>query len=308
MKPQRIISLLPSATEIVCALGGAHLLVGRSHACDYPEEIRELPVCTRPRIDADAGSAEIDRQVKEKLGQALSIYEVDEARIKELKPHLIITQAQCEVCAVSLDEVKQSVASWTNLKPEILSLSPQRLAQVWDNIREVGRAMELVDEGREVLKALKMRVVGIIERACLIKNRPTVACVEWLDPLMAAGNWVPELVDLAGGKNLFGEAGKHSPWMKWEDVQEQDPDIILLMPCGFDLQRTTSELSALSGKPGWPKLKAVKKKQVYLLDGSHYFNRPGPRLVESMEILAEIMHPKLFDFKHEKKGWKRVDH
>jgi iron complex transport system substrate-binding protein len=150
MKPQRIISLLPSATEIVCALGGEHLLVGRSHECDYPEEIRELPVCTRPRINSNAGSAEIDRQVKDKLRQALSIYEVDEARIRELKPHLIITQAQCEVCAVSLDEVKQAVQSWTNLKPEILSLSPQRLAQVWDNIREVGRAMELGDEGREV--------------------------------------------------------------------------------------------------------------------------------------------------------------
>jgi iron complex transport system substrate-binding protein len=306
MKPQRIISLLPSATEIVCALGGSHLLVGRSHECDYPEEICELPVCTRPRIDANASSAEIDRQVKDKLRQALSIYEVDEARIQELKPHLIITQAQCEVCAVSLDEVKQAVASWTNLKPEILSLSPQRLAEVWENIREVGRAMELADEGREVLKALKMRVVGIIERACLIKKRPTVACLEWLDPLMAAGNWVPELVELAGGTNLLGEAGKHSPWLKWEDLQGKDPDIILLMPCGFDLQRTTNELPALTTKAGWSKLKAVKKKQVYLLDGSHYFNRPGPRLVESMEILAEIMHPKLFDFKHENKGWKRL--
>jgi iron complex transport system substrate-binding protein len=306
MKPQRIISLLPSATEIVCAFGGAHLLVGRSHECDFPEEICELPVCTRPRIDANASSAEIDRQVKDKLRQALSIYEVDEARIQELKPHLIITQAQCEVCAVSLDEVKQAVASWTNLKPEILSLSPQRLAEVWENIREVGRAMELVDEGREVLKALKMRVVVINAGACLIKKRPTVACLEWLDPLMAAGNWVPELVELAGGINLFGEAGKHSPWLKWEDLQDQDPDIILLMPCGFDLQRTSGELSVLSGKPGWAKLKAVKKKQVYLLDGSHYFNRPGPRLVESMEILAEIMHPKLFDFKHENKGWRRV--
>jgi iron complex transport system substrate-binding protein len=148
--------------------------------------------------------------------------------------------------------------------------------------------------------------VGIIERACLIKKRPTVACVEWLEPLMAAGNWVPELVDLAGGTNLFGEPGKHSPWMKWEDLQEKDPDIILLMPCGFDLERTCGELSALSGKPGWPKLKAVKKKQVYLMDGSHYFNRPGPRLVESLEMLAEIMHPKLFDFKHENKAWKRL--
>ncbi|HUR47426.1 MAG TPA: cobalamin-binding protein [Candidatus Saccharimonadales bacterium] len=306
MKPHRIVSLLPSATEIVCALGGSELLVGRSHECDYPPEIQALPVCTRPRIDPSTTSGEIDIQVKKQLEKALSIYEVDAERIQELKPHLIITQAQCEACAVSLADVEKAVQSWQSPKPQILSLSPQRLAEVWESIREVGRAMRLPDDGRDVLKALKMRVVGIIEKACLIKRRPSVVCVEWMEPLMAAGNWVPELVDLAGGKNLFGEAGKHSPWMKWEELEAADPEIILLMPCGFDLERTQRELTVLSDNPGWSKLQAVRKKQVYVIDGSHYFNRPGPRLVESIEILAEIFNPKLFHIGHEKKAWKKL--
>ncbi|MDB6034811.1 MAG: Periplasmic binding protein [Verrucomicrobiales bacterium] len=306
MKPQRIVSLLPSATEIVCALGGAHLLAGRSHECDFPEEIRQLPACTRPNIDSSGSSVEIDRQVKDKLQQALSIYDVDVEQLKALKPDLIITQAQCEVCAVSIDQVEKAVGNWTNQRPKVISLSPQKLADVWDEIRAVGRAMDLPDEGRESLKALKLRVVNIIERACMIKKRPTVACIEWLEPLMAAGNWVPEMVDLAGGQGLFGEAGKHSPWMEWSELVARDPDMIILMPCGFDIERTQTELPVLMARSEWSKLKAVKERQVFIVDGNQYFNRPGPRIVDSMEILAEILHPKQFGSEHAGKGWKRI--
>jgi iron complex transport system substrate-binding protein len=306
MKPLRIISLLPSATEIVCALAGADLLVGRSHECDFPEEIRHLPVCTRPQIDSSASSVEIDGQVKGKLEQALSIYEVDVEQLKALRPDLIITQAQCEVCAVSLEQVEQALGDWTSQRPHILSLSPKKLADIWDDVRAVGKALDLPDEGKEALKALKLRVVTIIERACMIKKKPTVACIEWLEPLMAAGNWVPELVDLAGGQNLFGEAGKHSPWMEWSELTARNPDIIILMPCGFDIARTQSELSVLSAHAEWSKLKAVKERQVFIVDGNQYFNRPGPRIVDSMEILAEILHPKQFGSEHAGKGWKRI--
>jgi iron complex transport system substrate-binding protein len=306
MKPQRIVTLLPSATEIVCALGGTDLLVGRSHECDFPDEIRHLPVCTRPQIDSSASSGEIDRQVKGKLEQALSIYEVDVGQLKALRPDLIITQAQCEVCAVRIEQVEKAVGNWTSQRPNILSLSPQKLADVWDDVRAVGRAMELPDEGKEVLKALKLRVVNIIERACMITKRPAVACIEWLEPLMAAGNWVPEMVDLAGGQNCFGEAGKHSPWMEWSQLAARNPDIIILMPCGFGIERTQSELSVLSTHPEWLRLKAVKERQVFIVDGNQYFNRPGPRIVDSMEILAEILHPKRFGSEHAGKGWKRI--
>lgn len=306
MKPRRIVSLLPSATEIVCGLGGTNLLVGRSHECDYPEEVQRLPACTRPRVDPSAASAEIDRQVKDKLQQALALYEVDIPQLKALRPDLIITQAQCAVCAVSLEQVEAAVRDWTGQAPRLLSLSPQKLSEIWDSIRAVGRAMDLPDEGREILKELKLRVVNIIERACMIKKRPSVACIEWLDPLMAAGNWVPEMVDLAGGQNLFGEGGKHSPWMQWSELVARNPDMILLMPCGFDIERTRRELSILTAKPEWSKLKAVKEKQVFLVDGNQYFNRPGPRIVDSMEMLAEMMHPKLFGTEHQGKGWKKL--
>lgn len=306
MTPHRIVSLLPSATEIVCALGGSALLVGRSHECDYPEDVRALPACTKPKIDSARSSMEIDRQVRASLQQAVSIYDLDVKQLKALNPDLIITQAQCEVCAVSMEQVEQAFGGWLGHKPQILSLSPRKLADVWDSIRAVGKAMGLADEGKEVLKALKLRVVNIIERACMIKKRPTVACIEWLDPLMAAGNWVPEMVDLAGGRNLFGESGKHSPWMELGQLSAQDPDVILLMPCGFDIERIRRELPPLSGQPEWGRLKAVKSAQVFLVDGNQYFNRPGPRLVESMEILAEIMHPKLFGSEHQGKGWKKL--
>lgn len=306
MSAQRIVSLLPAATEIVCALGATERLVGRSHECDYPPEIQKLPACTSARLETSASSGEIERQVKERLREGGSIYRIDEALLRELKPDVIVTQAQCEVCAVSLAEVEAVFAGRPGSGPQIIALSPSRLADVWEDIRRVAAALQMVDKGREMLSALKNRVVNIIEKTCMLKQKPTVACVEWIEPLMAAGNWVPELVELAGGKNIAGEAGKHSPWMKWETLKELDPDIIVVMPCGFDLARTRVESATLARLPGWARLRAVKGRRIFATDGNQYFNRPGPRLVESLEILAEILHPGRFDFGHRGKGWEAL--
>jgi iron complex transport system substrate-binding protein len=306
VKKKRIVSLLPACTEIVCALGAASRLVGRSHECDYPPEIQSLPICTSAKVDSKAGSAEIDRQVKALLQDAVSIYRVDIQKLKDMRPDLILTQAQCEVCAVSLPEVEKAVGEWVGSRPQIISLSPKKLADIWEDIRTVANALDLVEEGRDFLRGLKNRVVTIIEKTCVMKNRPSVACIEWIEPLMAAGNWVPELVDLAGGMNIAGDAGQHSPWMNWEALRERDAEIIVAMPCGFDIARTRTEMAALTKHPDWPKLRAVKNNRVYLTDGNQFFNRPGPRIVESLEIMAEMVHPDRFNFGHRGKGWEKL--
>ena len=305
MTKKKIVTLLPSATEIVCALGAGELLVGRSHECDYPEDVRRLPACTSAKLDVQADSAEIDRQVKNLAQEAVSVYRIERELLRQLQPGIIITQAQCEVCAVSLPEVEEAVSHWLGRRPQIISLSPARLADIWEDIRRVAAALDLAERGRTVLGALKNRIVNLIEKTCLLKQRPSVVCVEWIEPLMAAGNWVPELVELAGGVNVAGEPGKHSPWLNWEALAKLDPDIIVVMPCGFDLARAKSEMTPLLNHPSWPKLRAVKNRRVFFTDGNQYFNRPGPRVVESLEILAEIIHPDRFNFGHQGKGWEK---
>jgi len=305
LKPLRVISLLPSATEIVCALGLEKQLVGRSHECDFPTTIRDLPACTEANLDTSSSSSDIDRQVKDLLHNALSIYRIDVERIRQLRPDVILTQAQCEVCAVSLTQVEQEVKAALGPQTRILSLSPVRLADLWTDIVRVAEALGANPAATALVKGLKKRVAEILFESSRIKRRPAVACIEWLDPLMAAGNWVPELVTMVGGLNLFGEAGKHSPWLDWATVQKRDPDVVVVMPCGFDLARAKGELAALTSRPGWSKLRATRMGRVYLTDGNHYFNRPGPRLVESLEILAELLHPDRFRFGHEGRGWWR---
>jgi iron complex transport system substrate-binding protein len=306
MEKKRVVSVLPSATEIVCALGAADQLVGRSHECDYPPEVSQLPVCTSSKVDPNANSAEIDRQVKDRLREAVSVYRVDTEKLKELQPDVILTQAQCEVCAVSLNEVEEATIQWLDRRPQIISLSPKRLADIWTDIGRVAETLEVADHGKEVVRSLKNRVVDIIEETCELKDRPSVACIEWVDPLMAAGNWVPELVELAGGRSVVGEAGKHSPWMDWEKLVQENPQIIVVMPCGFNLQKTRAEMPALVRHPDWPKLRAVKNRRVYLTDGNQFFNRPGPRIVESLEILTELIQGDGFNFGHQGKAWERL--
>jgi iron complex transport system substrate-binding protein len=283
----RIASFIASATEIVDALGMLDCLVGRSHECDYPHGIERLPVCTRPKIEVTGNSLEIDLQVKANLTNALSIYEVLDDVLEELQPTHILTQTQCEVCAVSLKDVERSVASRLASQPKIVSLQPNCLADIWDDIRRVAESLEISERGEILVRTLQDRMHSISNRATT--RKPTVACIEWLSPLMAAGNWVPELVEMAGGINLFGEAGKHSPWMTWEELVASDPDVIIAMPCGFDEARTKSEMYWLTDHPEFAGLKAARTGRVYTVDGNQYFNRPGPRVVESLQILSDLV-------------------
>lgn len=297
-----VVTMIASATEIVCALGCESDLVARSHECDFPPSVKRLPVCTAPRFDVHGSSLEIDQRVKTLVGEAVSIYRVDAEMLRDLRPDVIVTQSHCEVCAVSEKDVQLAIGECLDRKPKIVSLAPNNLADVWQSIRNVADALGVSSRGDELVRQLQERVEHITERSRPLP-KPTVACLEWLDPLMAAGNWVPELVELVGGRSLFGSAGKHSPWMSWEQLAERDPNIIIALPCGFDLEKTRSEMVAMTKHPSWNNLQAVRNRRVFVADGNQYFNRPGPRLVESLEILAEIFHPHVFRFGHEGSGW-----
>ncbi len=302
----RIVSLLPSATEIVCALGYADQLVGRSHECDHPAAVSDLPVCSRPRIRTDTSSAEIDRSVKSIVSRGLSVYEIDEDTLRALAPDYIVTQTQCEVCAVSERDVEVAVKEWLDDQCEIVSLNPNRLEDVWADIIRVATALGNRRNGEDVVAALRERMSKIQSRVAEREETPRVAVIEWIEPLMAGGNWMPELVEMAGGENLFGEAGKHSPWMELDQLRDADPDVVVVSPCGFDLQRTRDEMQPLIENPTWRALGAVGKGQVYLTDGHHFFNRPGPRLVESLEILTEVLHPARSPSRHRGAAWMRL--
>lgn len=303
MKNQRIISLLPAATEIVCALGLEANLVGRSHECDYPELVKGLPVCSEANIPDNLSSADIDQKVKELLYDALSIYTVNRDRIKELAPDVVITQAQCEVCAVSLVDVEAALKDYLDKPAKIVSLQPISLTDIYNDIREVASALGVEGNAGKLIEELDERVGIIRHKLKFADSKPTIACIEWLEPLMISGNWVPELVNIAGGVPILVEAGKHSPYVQWTDIQQADPDIILTMPCGFSIERTMKEMSTLLQQPGFADLKAIKNNRLYIADGNQYFNRPGPRIVDSIEILAEIIHPKQFIFGYEGSGW-----
>lgn len=302
-RTKRVVSLLPSATEIVCSLGFAAQLVGRSHECDHPAEIGSLPVCTAPRINPAGASGEIDREIRALLEQALSIYTLDVDRLRDLRPDVIVTQTQCDVCAVPLEQVEQAAAECLHPDASIVALEPVSLAAVWSDLRKVAAALDAVGRGEVLVRELQRRM-GVIEKdARKIGETPTVATIEWIEPLMVGGNWMPELVDMAGGKPVLAHHDRPSPVVDWEALRAEDPDVIIIIPCGFDLVRTRAEATALTRLPGWSSLKAVRNGRVALADGHQFFNRPGPRLVESLEILAEFIHPGRFDFGHEGSGW-----
>jgi iron complex transport system substrate-binding protein len=299
----RIVSLIASATEIVNALDLTPFQVGRSHECDYPDEIRALPVCTTPSFPVEGNSAEVDARVKERVVNALAVYDVFDGVLDRLQPTHVITQTQCRVCAVSLEDVERALAGSVSSRPKLVALEPNALADIWTDIRRVAVACGVAAKGEEVVRALQDRMEEIAIRATQAARRPRIACIEWHEPLMAAGNWVPELIELAGGENLFGKAGVHSPWMTWDELAESDPDVIVTMPCGFDLERTRREMYWLTDRPGWNERRAVRGGAVYLADGNQYMNRPGPRIVESLQILAEILHPDLFEPKLKGAAW-----
>lgn len=285
---KRVVSLLPSATEIVAALGCADWLVGRSHECDFPDGIEALPICTAPRLDLSGTSAEIDAKVKAAVADAASVYEVLQGPLAAAAPDVIITQDQCEVCAVSLTDVEAAICDWAGKTVQIVSLKPMTLADVFDDVARVGAALGLADHGRAVADGLRTQA-----RALTVTPtgpRPRVACIEWTDPLMAAGNWVPELVEMAGGQDVFGTPGEHAPWITWDDLAAADPDVIVFMPCGFGLERSAAEARLLMDRhPTFKTLKAAKSRRVYATDANSYFNRPGPRLVESLCLLGAAL-------------------
>lgn len=303
----RIVSLLPSATEIVCALGFQAELVGRSHECDYPPGLEPLPILTSPKFDADGSSAEVDERVRKILAEALSVYRVDVELLRRLNPTVIVTQSQCEVCAVNIRDVEQAAAEWINgPPPRIISLAPYSLADVLSDIDRVGVELGEPERANRFVNGLRRRMSDIEQRAGAADRRPTVGCIEWLEPLMAAANWMPDLVRMAGGQDVLGLPGQHSPKIEFDRLLEVDPEVILLMPCGFNMDRTALELNLLTARPGWNQLTAVRDQQVYLTDGNQYFNRPGPRIADSLEILAEILHPEMFCFEHQGSGWRRL--
>ena len=297
----RIVSLLPSATEIIHSLGLTYALVGRSHECDYPPSVKDLPVCTEAKINSDHKSGQIDRDVQTLLQQALSIYQIKIDVLEELQPTHIVTQDQCDVCAVNFAEVEKAIASLTKSNPQIISLQPNLLQEVWQDIERVAQTLGV--SAQPALSKLQARIDAIAQKIKPLKNLPTVVALEWTDPLMGAGNWIPELIEIAGGQTVLGVRGEHSTYLSWESLIEADPDAIVIMPCGFDLERTKKESQVLTQHTHWSTLKAVNNGKVFIVDGNAYFNRPGPRLVDSAEILAEILHPQLFDFGYRGKSW-----
>ena len=298
----RIVSLIASATEIACALGRGNALVGRSHECDFPPEVRRLPALTAPKLNVEGSSAEIDARVRALVREGLSVYRVDTEALRALAPDVILTQDHCEVCAVSLADVKAATSAWTGRSVEVVSLKPDSLADAYADIRKVAQALHVPEAGDALVHEMQRRIAGVSARVAG-RPRPRVAFIEWVEPLMAGGNWMPELIEAAGGHNLFGTAGRHSGWMPWADLASADPDAIVVAPCGYDLARCCQELALLEAKPGWAELGAVRTGRVFFADGNAYFNRPGPRLADSAEILAEMLHPEVALRRGEPTAW-----
>jgi len=290
----RVASLLPSATEMVCAVGARDELVGVSHECDFPPGVERLPVLTRPRAELPASSGGIDRAVRGILEDALAVYAVEVERLRELRPTVVVTQDLCDVCAVSLGDVERALAECDLAGTQVVSCRPTRLSDVWNDVRRVGRAVGRADEGQRVARGLEERVAQLAERAAGARERPSVITIEWIDPVMVGGTWMPELVELAGGRPLVTEPGQHAPTLTLDELSALDPDVVLIKPCGFDLARTSAELETLMRCLPRERWQAVRAGRVFVADGNAYFNRPGPRLVESLEILAACTHPGTF--------------
>lgn len=289
----RIVSLLPSATEIVYELSLGDSLVGVSHDCDWPPEVLKKPKLSQAVVHSDMPSAEIDQIVRERLHSGLSVYHIDAELLQRLAPDIILTQELCEVCAPSFHDVREAVKILKSY-PTIVSLEPHDLEDIFDNILTVGEVTGRSEQARQRVAKLRRRVEHIRTNTEKLSYRPRVCCIEWLEPLMVGGHWIPQMVEYAGGEDWLGEAGQPSHYVDWPELREYNPDIIVLMPCGFSIERTLQEINLLTGLEGWEELSAVKENQIFIVEASAYFNRPGPRIVTGLEILAEITHPELY--------------
>lgn len=286
--PMRIVSLVPSATEIVASLGLLDALVGVSADCDFPPGIRGKQVLSVALVEAGLTSPAIDRRIRDHVHAGRSVYHLDSEQLARLHPDLILTQEVCAVCAPSYTLVRQA-AKMRDTETRIVSLEPEGLADILDNIRLVGDLTGIGPRACAVVGAIQARIDGVVSRAG--RGRPRVVCIEWLNPLFVGGRWVPEMVTAAGGIDVLGTAGDASRAVDWEQVREVRPDVLVLMPCGFDIARTRAEIGLLRDLPGWTDLPAVRSGRVFLTDASSYFNRPGPRIVDGLEILAAVLHP-----------------
>jgi iron complex transport system substrate-binding protein len=290
----RIASLLPSATEIVCAIGARSELVGISHECDFPEGLAGLPVLTRARLGPVRTSREIDAAVRDVLRDALAVYDIELEALREARPDVIVTQDLCDVCAVSLDDVRAAVARLAREDVRIVNLHPTRLGDIGSDIARTAEALGRSAEGAALAQRMRERIQRIAARAAAAPRRPRVLAVEWLDPVMIGGMWMPELIELAGGEPLCTRPGDHAPTLTRDALAALEPDVVLIKPCGFSLERTLEELDTLTRTLPWERWRAVAEGRVYVADGNAFFNRPGPRIVESLEILAGCVHPERF--------------
>jgi iron complex transport system substrate-binding protein len=302
----RICSLLPGATEIAFALGLGDDVVGVTHECDYPAEARQKPVVVRSLIDSNRmTSFEIDHWVSERLKSNQGLYMIDEERLREAAPDVILTQGLCDVCAIDYNEVVAASETLAK-KPKIVSLTPNCLTDVLDDVARVGEATRQRHKAERFVQGLEQRISVVRDRAAQLSTRPRIACLEWFDPIYAAGHWVPEMIDLAGGDDVLGQKGKPSEKIEWKQVVELAPDVIVLMPCGFDIQRTANEAATLVHLDGWHDLPAVKAGRVFAVNGHAFFSRPGPRLVDGLELLARIIHPEIFPMEKSPDAFQRI--
>jgi len=303
----RICSLLPAATEIVCALGLGDDLTGVTHECDYPPEVLGKPIVVRSRLEASSlRSKEIDKVVGESLRKGESLYRLDLPSLEQAAPDLIISQDLCDVCAITPQDISRAIERLPK-RPTLLSLNPTCLGDILEDIRRVGEATGRLAEAERLVTSLQGRVTQVASKASQAEKRPRVLSVEWLDPLMASGHWIPEMVELAGGVDGLGRRGAPSSKIEWEVVLDYQPEVILLMPCGFDVERTRKELGLLAGRKGWARLPAVSEGRVFAMNGHAYYSRPGPRLVDGLGVMACLFHPELFPGSHSQEAASKVD-
>jgi iron complex transport system substrate-binding protein len=299
----RIVSLLASATELVCALGMGDHLVGRSHECDDPEWVKALPAVSKPAFDITGSSGEVDERVRARFAAGEPLYEVDEALLTELAPDVLLTQSHCEVCAVSPGDFAHGVRAKLERKT-VVSMSASSLDGILESFEEVAKVLRRADAGAALVGTIRERL-GALKAKTRALPRPRVACLEWVDPVFPMSNWGPELVEVAGGTCLLGARGEHSSTTPWSDVVDAAPDVLVVAPCGYGLARALEEMPILAARPGWSMLPAVKAGRVFAADGNRYFNRSGPALFDTPEILAEMIHPEAFAPKHEGTMWTR---
>jgi iron complex transport system substrate-binding protein len=307
MTSARIVSFLPSATEMACALGLGDQLVGITHECDYPPEVEGKPVVVRNVLPIETMSQpEIDAAVTQRMRDGLSLYQVDEKLLQRLAPDIIVTQDLCQVCAPSGNEVTQALDLLPK-KPQILWLTPKSLEEIFDNLRELGEATGRVKEAEVLIASGRARLEKIGTATRKLSHRPRVFCMEWLDPVYCSGHWMPEMVEIAGGIDVLARKGTDSVRIPWNDVLEWAPEVLIITPCGFNLDKVIELTPQLFTNPGWSELPAVRDGRVYAVDANSYFARPGPRVVEGTELLAHLIHPDLFEWQGSPQAFRKIE-